>query len=159
MISYGMKKLLIVALVLEMGVSVSAVSAHALIDLTLLDPAQASEQIFAESTTSSEDLVLNFVERGHLLALVPLSLKLRVTVSPDGSVKVEYPWYSKFTLDHEEEMKTNIKVAVDNTLHNATVGSVVGAGKSTQPEFSNKVRETLTKNIQRAVQSVDKTGE
>lgn len=114
---------------------------------------------FAEAKISAdEDLdELNFTNRavevrykqhGRFLALVPITLKVKITVNADGTVKVKYPWYSVLTIDNQDQIEAKVKVAVDNALKGRMVGSVQADGKAEMPTLTASELATLVESMQ-----------
>jgi hypothetical protein len=85
----------------------------------------------AAAATAEDEAVLavetRFEERGKLFALVPVRLTATVRVLPGGEVILDYPWYSRLTLDKREKLATELKVAADSALRSLAVGKVTAA--------------------------------
>lgn len=105
---------------------------------------------------SSFDLpvVVEYREKGYLLALVPIDFTVRAAAYPDGRVELRYPWYSFMTLDNEAQIETELKIVVSSTLTDHARGSVKAVGVALKPTFSEgerifvaeAMREVLEKN-------------
>ncbi|MBX4206462.1 hypothetical protein KW784_01615 [Candidatus Parcubacteria bacterium] len=102
-------------------------SAHAVIDLT---PALAADDAGAES------VAVTYRETGRLLALVPVTFTVRATAHADGTMELEYPWYSFLTVDKRDKVEAELKVAVDAALRSLAVGSVKAGGEAKRTAFS-----------------------
>lgn len=85
---------------------------------------------------ASNRVEVSYKQQGRFLALVPMSFKVRAVARASGEVELYYPWYSFLTLDDEEEVRTKLKIAVDNALHARAVGSVRAEGEVANPAFT-----------------------
>ena len=79
-------------------------------------------------------------QKGHILALVPVTFVVKVIAHADGKIEISYPWYSVITIDHKTVVETKLKIAIDTVRSENMVGSVRAEGKSLEPEFG--VRES-----------------
>lgn len=100
---------------------------------------------------SIESVEIHFNEVGKLFALVSVKFSATVRVDPTGRVALEYPWYSRLTVDRREALTSELAVAVDNALHGLMVGKVVGAGE-VEPKSYFSAEEASV--VQVAVNSV-----
>ena len=97
-----------------------AASASAVIDLSRAVAVAEEEEVQSVDT--------RFNETGKFLALVPVKFTVTVRVSPDGSIALQYPWYSNLTVDKRDKLSAELKVAVDTALHGLMVGKVAAEG-------------------------------
>lgn len=81
-----------------------------------------------EMNFTGKSVEVMYKQKGHLLALIPITFTVRATAHADGSVELDYPWYSAITIDNKQEVETELKIAVDNTLSARYVGSVRAEG-------------------------------
>mgnify|MGYP003394961245 CR=1 FL=1 len=86
-------------------------------------------------------------QKGRFLALVPVVFDVVVRVGADRTIDIRYPWYSVLTIDHQEEVETKVKIAVDNALGSASIGSVRGEGKAEHPTFSEGERSAIFERV------------
>lgn len=100
------------------------------------DSLVASDEALEEVKFTEEMVEVRYKQKGRILALVPITFTVTATVTADGRVEIEYPWYSTFTVDNKEEVKTSVKVAVDNALRAKAVGSVKAEGTAENPKFT-----------------------
>ncbi|MCR4279656.1 MAG: hypothetical protein NUV78_02900 [Candidatus Zambryskibacteria bacterium] len=100
------------------------------------DSLVASDEAVEEVKFTEEMVEVRYKQKGRILALVPITFTVTATVTADGRVEIKYPWYSTFTIDNKEEVKTSAKVAVDNALRAKAVGSVKAEGDAMNPKFT-----------------------
>lgn len=96
--------------------------------LALLLTMSASSAVFAEDP-GVEVVEVRYEETGKILALVPVTFTATARAHARGTITLRYPWYSVFTLDRQDKILAELKVAVDSALRERLVGSVVGAGE------------------------------
>lgn len=95
-----------------------------------------SDENLEEINFTDYEVSVHYKERGKFLALVPITFTAKATATADGRVELDYPWYAFLTLDNQEKIKTELKVAVDNTLKARAVGSVRAEGEVENPSFT-----------------------
>lgn len=102
---------------------------------------------------SPDAIVVHYRQKGRLLALVPVTFTVVARAQADGQVEVRYPWYSFLTVDNEQKIATEMKVAVDSALHERLVGSVRAAGErqsftaSEAAEVATQMNKVLRANF------------
>ncbi|MDO8424163.1 MAG: hypothetical protein Q7S54_00950, partial [bacterium] len=89
-----------------------------------------------EMNFTNETVEVKYEEEGRLLALIPVTFTVSVVAKADGTVEVEYPWYSVITVDKRDRIEVQAKVAVDNALRARLVGSVRAEGIEAEPRFT-----------------------
>ena len=119
-------------------------SAYAVIDLT--------PTAFADEVLEVSSVEASYRETGHILALMPVTFTARALVYASGEVKLEYPWYSSFTVDREETVATEIKVAVDRALRKLLVGSVWAEGGLPRTTFTKEEASAVSTAMKRVLQ-------
>lgn len=72
---------------------------------------ESNQEITAVDATESS-VSVGFVESAQLFGFIPVSLKSRVVVHADGSVKVIRPWYSVFAVKNDAYQSTELTAAV-----------------------------------------------
>ena len=123
----------------------SARAGAALVDLIVRD--QADLNAYAQAAIEADPSIagMNFApdvvevrykESAKFLALIPMRFTVKAETHADGSVSVEYPWYSFLTVDNRDRIETELKVAIDNTLRSRLVGSVRAEGEVQNPTFT-----------------------
>jgi len=96
-----------------------------------------------------------YKQKGHFLALVPISFSIRAIAHASGEVEVKYPWYSFFTLDNEEQIEAEINNAVSLGNSESKLGVVRAEGKSANQVFgptesalvAHRMLEVLESNL------------
>lgn len=129
--------------------------ALALIDLNVLSAESTStlaiEELNAQEVAIDEEGVdrVEVVkkQRGLFLALVPITFTVKAVAYPDGAVEVFYPWYSAIMVDRDDEIRAQLKIAVDNALKSRLVGSVRAEGQSPNPRFSAEEAKVVEKRM------------
>jgi hypothetical protein len=111
----------------------SEVTSEAGFDIYASSTVNADPYIESVSYTPDE-VVVWYKDEGKLLALIPISLRVKVAAYPDGSVEVGYPWYSRITVDRQTELKSRIGVAVATAMKSDSVGVLSAA--QTPAKFS-----------------------
>jgi hypothetical protein len=91
---------------------------------------------------------VKYREKGRFLALVPMTFTIRAVAHADGTVELEYPWYSFLTLDNKDELETDLKIAVDNAIHAQAVGSVRAAGQAEKATLTAAERAEIAEEMQ-----------
>lgn len=133
-------------------------SAYALINLNALsaDTLEAQEEITVAADTPQAKAVpeekvdkveVRHKQKGALLALIPVTFDVTTIAYPTGVVEMRYPWWGAITLDNEKEIKTRIKVAVNNSLKASLVGSVKAEGEPKEPYFTRSQADAVEKEI------------
>lgn len=138
-------------------------SAYALIDLNALSAehsltveVEAAEEVTVsndEKEEGIEKVEVRHKQKGLLLALWPITFTVRGVVTSDGNVELFYPWYSAITVDHREEIKAKVKVAVDNALKARLVGSVRAEGTPSNPRFTLEEAAMVRSVVEKALSS------
>ncbi len=85
---------------------------------------------------TGETVEVRYKQQGRFLALVPITFNVKAVVDAEGKVDLNYPWYAFLTLDDQEKIKTELKIAVDNALRARAVGSVRAEGQAENPRFT-----------------------
>ena len=118
----------------------------AIINLNALSAApDAQPEIIQSEPPAIETVEVVHKQRGMLLALVPITFNVRAVADARGNVKIDYPWYSKITVDRREEVETRAKIAVNSAIKESLVGSVVAGGQPNNPRFTTAQAETVEK--------------
>lgn len=102
----------------------------------VLVPAEAGDVSASVNEVGVNEVVIHYREHGKLFALVPVMLPVTVRASADGEVDVNYPWYSALTVDLENELETELKIAADKTIRRSKLGWVKAEGESSGQIFS-----------------------
>lgn len=89
-----------------------------------------------EMNFTGDKVEVSYKEEGKFLALVPVTMKAKAVAKADGSFDLDYPWYAFLTLDNKDQIETNLKIAIDNTLKARTVGRVQAEGEAESPVFT-----------------------
>lgn len=127
--------------------SASSVSSRADLESYARSSLKSDENL--EAVRFSNDTVeVKYKERGHFLALFPVSMNVTAKAHADGSVDLDYPWYAFMTVDNKDKVETSLKVAVDNALRARMVGSVQAEGKAEHPRFTASESAMLASEIQ-----------
>lgn len=145
------KSLLITTMLLASLTVSSHAFGYALIDL---DPGSAAPTLTVAQEPADEEVeavTVSSKQRGHLLALVPVSFWVKVVAWADGRLEVEYPWYSFMTLTSRQELQTQLKVAVNNARSSAALGSVRGAGEADDPKFTAAEAKAVREGIEKVL--------
>lgn len=100
------------------------------------DSALRSDKNLEEVNFKSNRVEVKYKETGKFLALVPITFTVKAVANANGEVELNYPWYAFLTVDNEERLETELKVAVDNALRARTVGSVRAEGEVESPFFT-----------------------
>jgi hypothetical protein len=123
-------------------------------DLRAFAEARISKDDNLDEVNFTRDSVeVRYKQHGRFLALFSVPMKVKVTVNAEGDVKVRYPWYSFFTLDNQDQIEAQIKVAVDNALRGRMVGSVQSEGKADKPTLTPSELATLVDRIEAVLQA------
>lgn len=156
-----LSKLIALALLASSIIPVGSSYAYALIDLNI--KADSSSEVSINSTTSSDEssdessltdaVVVRYKERGRFLALVPITFTVMAIARADGTVELIYPWYSKFTIDKQDEIETRVKIAVDNAMRAQTVGSVRAEGEAANPAWDDAQSANITQAIETSLRA------
>jgi hypothetical protein len=119
---------------------------YALIDL---DPGSPERAMAASSTEmeakSTKAVEASFKQRGHLLALVPVNLSVKVKAFANGDLELDYPWYTFMTISHREEIETKLKIAINNVRNRSALGTVRAEGETVNPQFTEKEAAEIRK--------------
>jgi hypothetical protein len=129
--------------------------AYALIDLSPGSSAPDLVVAQEEEMGEVEAVEVSSKQRGHLLALVPVNLRIIVVAWADGRLEIDYPWYSFMTLSHREELETKLKVAVNNSRDRSFLGSVKAEGVSSEPKFTTAQAEAVKEGIEKVLAASD----
>ena len=95
----------------------------------------ASDPLIQDIDLTEESVRVAYREEGQLLALIPVTFDILVEARADGEVTTKYPWYSVVTIDKQDEIEAQVKIAVRNALNARMVGSVRAGGKY-KPRFT-----------------------
>ena len=106
-----------------------------------------------ELNFNSKKAEMSYRQEGRFLALLPVPMKVKITVYANGDVVVKYPWYSFLTVDNQDEIEAKIKVAVDNVMRGRLVGSVQAEGKSANPTLTPSQIADVVSRIREVLQS------
>lgn len=98
--------------------------------------ALGSDENIEEMRFSRGAVEVKYKETGRLLALLPITYTVTAITRADGTIEVRYPWFAAITVDNQEEIKTAMKIAVDNALKARMVGSVRAEGRVDNPSFT-----------------------
>ena len=130
-----------------MSLALIPLTLAAIINLNALsvNPGEAQMGVIIESEPTLEVVEVEHKQRGMLLALLPITFTVKARADARGRVEMEYPWYSKFTVDRRGEVETMAKIAVNNAIKEGLIGSVTAAGESKNPYFSATEAETVEK--------------
>jgi len=129
-------------------------AAYALIDLNVVSEANVSSASSQPASALGENVVeVKHKESVKLLALLPITITVTARTYADGRVEVVYPWYSFLTINNEDKIKTELKVAVDNARRSMKVGSVQAEGEVTNPVFSNEESVEITAEMDKVLQA------
>ena len=120
----------------------------AVLDLDLM--AQAEPGSVREEVRATQ-VAVEYKQRGHLLALVPITYTLRVVAYADGRLVITYPWYRSITLNNREELKAKLESAVDHALLKESLGSVRGEGVMSTPTWSEAEALKVYQAIERVL--------
>lgn len=102
-----------------------------------------SDESLDDVSFSEDSVTVTYKERGRLLALVPMTFTVRALAHADGTVELNYPWYSFLTLDDQDEIETDLRIAVDNAIRAHALGSVRAEGESEHLALSASERATI----------------
>ncbi len=94
-------------------------------------------------SASTNIVEVEHVETGKFLALVPIDFTIYAKAYSDGSVEIEYPWYSFLTVTNKEMLETKMRIAVNNALRARMVGSVRAEGEPTSQIFTSAEVEEI----------------
>ncbi len=118
----------------------------AIINLNALSAApDAQPEIIQSEPPAIETVEVVHKQKGMLLALVPITFTVRAVADARGNVRIDYPWYSKITVDRRQEVETRARIAVNGAIKESLVGSVVAAGESDNPRFTEAEAKTVEK--------------
>lgn len=106
----------------------------------------------AADTAGVPAVETRFNETGKFLALMPVKLTVTVRVTPEGGVELGYPWYSKLTLDRQDKLATELKVAADNALRQLSVGKVTAGGEARKESFSPEEAAAVAAAVNRVLE-------
>jgi hypothetical protein len=95
----------------------------------------ASDPLIQDVDLTDESVKVAYREKGQFLALIPVTFDILVEARADGEVTTKYPWYSVVTVDKQDEIEAQVKIAVRNALNAGMVGSV-RAGGEYEPRFT-----------------------
>lgn len=112
--------------------------------------AAATTSVEAEGE-SVEKVEASYKQKGHLLALVPVSYTVKVKAHANGQIELDYPWYSFMTLSRRAEKETKLKIAIDGARRTKLLGSVQASGEAEKPEFSSDEAEAIAEEIERVL--------
>jgi hypothetical protein len=90
--------------------------------------ANIDEMNFAKDT-----VVIGYKEHGRLLGFIPVVMTLKAKAHADGSVEVNYPWYSFMVSKDKASLEAKLKAAVEarsNNMASATSTTVGNAEAS-----------------------------
>ena len=149
------KSFLITVMLLASFVAPSHTFAYALIDL---DPGSYAPDLVVAQEIESEEVAaveVSSMQRGHLLALVPVNFPIKVVAWADGRLEVDYPWYSFMTLSSREELLTKLKAAMNNARGRALLGSVKAEGVSSDPKFTPEEAKAVKVGIDKILAGED----
>jgi hypothetical protein len=124
----------------------------------LIDLSPAAYRAGHTATTSVESegekvekVEASYQQKGHLLALVPVSYEVKVVAHADGRIELDYPWYAPLTVSRRKELEMRLKVAVDTARRTKFLGSVKAQGEAVKPEFSKAEAEAIAKEMERVL--------
>lgn len=103
---------------------------------TYAQAALAADESIEEINFTDNSVEVRYKETGQFLALVPIRLSISAAAYADGHVEVKYPWYAIFTLDRQDEIETQLKIAVNTALAARMVGWVQAEGEVENPIFT-----------------------
>lgn len=76
---------------------------------------EANEDLEAMSFANDEVMV-SYKAPGSFIGIIPVAMNTSVTVSQDGQVEFDYPWYSFLVVKDAEELEAAIQSEVDAVL-------------------------------------------
>ena len=107
-----------------------------------------------EEMNFTKDVVeVTYKQKGRFLALFPVTFAVTARAHADGAVELDYPWYAFLTIDRQNEIETNVKIAVDTALRERMVGSVRAEGEPVNPEFSAAESATIASQMHAVLKS------
>lgn len=112
----------LVSTAITLGLVVLVLLPQAMYAAAVIDLGPAATATAATDSVAAVETRFN--ETGKFLALMPVKFTVTVRVTPDGVVALEYPWYSRLTIDKRDKLTTELKVAADNALRTLAVGRV-----------------------------------
>ena len=75
-----------------------------------------SDSGIEEMNFTKDTVEVKYKQRGKLFALIPITFIVTTTAHADGTVEVDYPWYSFLTSDQSNEVEAEIQAMVSNTI-------------------------------------------
>lgn len=125
----------------------------AIIDLDMLGSTTRAAAETRQEERQIEAVVVESAERGHLLALVPLEIPLKVKALATGDVTLTLPWYANFSVMSRSELLTELKAAVSNALHLETLSTVRAEGPAVLPTFSTEEASAVEEAIRAVLEN------
>ena len=106
-----------------------------------------------EMNFGSDTVEVRYRQQGRLLALIPIWFTVTARAHADGTVELDYPWYSFLTVDNQNQIETELKVAIDSALRSRMVGSVSAEGETENPQFTAGEAAEVAHQIQAVLRS------
>ena len=75
-----------------------------------------SDSGIEEMNFTKDTVEVKYKQRGKLFALIPITFIVTTTAHADGTVEVDYPWYSFLNSDQSNEVEAEIQAMVSNTI-------------------------------------------
>jgi hypothetical protein len=110
-----------------------------------------SDPLIRDINLTKESVRIAYKEKGQFLALIPVTFDILVEAQADGEVATKYPWYSVVTIDKQDEIEAQVKIAVRNALNARMVG-VVRAGGEYEPRFTASESAEVARAIHAVLQ-------
>lgn len=129
----------------------------AIIDFDLIGTtAVRAENVSTTTTVVTIDMVeVRAVRRGHLLALVPIDLDVRVKAWANGEVEIELPWYASLTIMDRETLFTKLRAVVSNVRHKEALSSVKAEGQAILPSFTSEEVDEISLEMKKVLKDRD----
>ncbi len=102
-----------------------------------------NDESLDDVTFTDDSVTVKYKEKGRFLALVPMTFTVRAVAHADGTLELDYPWYSFLTLDSRDEVETDLRIAVDNAIRAHAVGSVRAEGQAENMTLSASERAEI----------------
>lgn len=107
------------------------------------ETALRNDESLSDVSFTDDTVTVKYKEKGRFLALVPMTFTVSAKAHADGTLELDYPWYSFLTLDSQDELETDLRIAVDNAIRAQAVGSVRAEGQAENATLSASERAVI----------------
>ncbi len=112
------------------------------------EAALRNDESLDDMSFTNDTVTVKYKEKGRFLALVPMTFIVKAKAHADGTLELDYPWYAFLTVDNQDEVETDLRIAVDNAIRTHAVGSVRAEGEALNATLSASEKAQIAREMQ-----------